>query len=209
MCSLVAGKSFLQIAGTPADLTPNRFPELSSDRLAGTATLGEGCVPVRGEAHRDRLHAGKRGEMPGTKAVRDETVQGSRVIEGLEMDSVSHDLRKFFQLLLKKNGLVLKRLNLPPIVHTMPEHAKLKAIAYGCFTRHHSHQYFGFTETQWELFLKAAPHRVGTASRTAIPPLCPDRGSGLHRRAVRASRDTSMTTSRCRRLWRPARRSLP
>src|SRR5271165_5213075 len=36
--------------------------------------------------------------------VRDETVQDERIIEGLEMDIVSHDVRKFFQLLLKKNG---------------------------------------------------------------------------------------------------------
>src|SRR5437870_3564130 len=35
--------------------------------------------------------------------VRDETVEDSRVIEGLEMDIVSHDVRKFFGLLLKKN----------------------------------------------------------------------------------------------------------
>ena len=35
---------------------------------------------------------------------KDETVEDSRVIEGLEMDIVSHDVRKFFHLLLKKNG---------------------------------------------------------------------------------------------------------
>ena len=36
--------------------------------------------------------------------VPDETVEDSRVIEGLEMDIVSHDVRKFFGLLFKKNG---------------------------------------------------------------------------------------------------------
>ena len=35
---------------------------------------------------------------------RDETVEDLRIIEGLEMDIVSHDIRKFFGLLLKKNG---------------------------------------------------------------------------------------------------------
>ena len=40
----------------------------------------------------------------------DETVEDSRVIEGLEMDIVSHDVRKFFSLLLKKNGYVLEQL---------------------------------------------------------------------------------------------------
>ena len=36
--------------------------------------------------------------------VRDETVEDWRVIERLEMDIVSHDVRKFLGLLLKKNG---------------------------------------------------------------------------------------------------------
>ena len=92
--------------------------------------------------------------------VREETVQNSRVIEGLEMDIVSHDVRKFFRLLLKKNGYVLEQLFSPLIVHTTPEHAELKAIARGCITRHHSHHYFGFAETQWKLFLKSSPRRV-------------------------------------------------
>ena len=87
--------------------------------------------------------------------VHDETVQDSRVIEELEMDIVSHDVRKFFGLLLKKNGYVLEQLFSPLIVHTTPEHEELKAIACGCVTKHHSHHYFGFAETQWKLFDKA------------------------------------------------------
>lgn len=61
--------------------------------------------------------------------VRDETVQDSRIIEGLEMDIVSHDVRKFFSLLLKKNGYVLEQLYSPLLVQTTPEHAELKALA--------------------------------------------------------------------------------
>jgi len=90
----------------------------------------------------------------------DETIEDSRVIEGLEMDIVSHDVRKFFKLLLKKNGYVLEQLHSPLIVRTTPEHAELKTIARGCVTRHHSHHYFGFAETQWKLFLKESPRRV-------------------------------------------------
>src|SRR6266849_6814864 len=60
--------------------------------------------------------------------VRNETIKDSRVIEGLEMDIVSHDVRKFFGLLLKKNGYVLEQLFSPLIVHTTPEHAELKEI---------------------------------------------------------------------------------
>jgi uncharacterized protein len=93
------------------------------------------------------------------------TISGAHVLPlpkvlGLEMDIVSHDVRKFFGLLLKKNGYVLEQLYSPLIVHTTPEHAELKEIAKGCITRHHSHHYFGFSETQWELFAKESPRRV-------------------------------------------------
>src|SRR3712207_6039199 len=61
--------------------------------------------------------------------VKDETIEDSRLIEGLEMDIVSHDVRKFFHLLLKKNGYVLEQLFSPLIVHTTPEHEELKTLA--------------------------------------------------------------------------------
>src|SRR5207237_110 len=92
--------------------------------------------------------------------VHDETVQDSSIIEALEMDIVSHDVRKFLKLLLKKNSYVLEQLFSPLIVHTTPEHTELKRIAPGCITNHHSHHYFGFAETQWKLFLKESPRRV-------------------------------------------------
>lgn len=59
---------------------------------------------------------------------KDETVEDARVIEGMEMDIVSHDVRKFFGLLLRKNGYVLEQLFSPLIVQTSPEHEELKAI---------------------------------------------------------------------------------
>src|SRR5262249_40002961 len=59
---------------------------------------------------------------------KDETVQDARVIEGLEMDIVSHDVKKFFGLLLTKNGYVLEQLFSPLIVRTTPEHEELKEI---------------------------------------------------------------------------------
>jgi len=70
------------------------------------------------------------------------------------------DVRKFFRLLLKKNGYVLEQLYSPLIVHTTPEHAEVKGIAKGCVTKHHAHHYFGFAETQWKLFDKERPRRV-------------------------------------------------
>src|SRR5262245_39268664 len=89
-----------------------------------------------------------------------ETIEVSEVRDGLPLDLVTHDARKFFLLLLKKNGYVLEQLTSPLVVHTTPEHAELKEIARGCLTRHHSHHYFGFAATQWQLFEKERPRRV-------------------------------------------------
>jgi predicted nucleotidyltransferase len=89
-----------------------------------------------------------------------ETAERSGVREGLEIDLVTHDVKKFFGLLLRKNGYVLEQLYSPLVVRTTPEHEELKAIARGCLTRHHAHHYLGFAETQWHLFQKEAPRRV-------------------------------------------------
>jgi predicted nucleotidyltransferase len=89
-----------------------------------------------------------------------ETIEVSGTFDGLEVDLVTHDARKFFLLLLRKNGYVLEQLYSPLIVRTGPEHAELKEIGNGCITRHHAHHYFGFAETQWKLFEKERPRRV-------------------------------------------------
>jgi uncharacterized protein len=89
-----------------------------------------------------------------------ETIEVSGVRGDLEIDLVTHDVKKFFGLLLKKNGYVLEQLFSPLVLHTTPEHEELKAIAKTCVTRHHSHHYFGFAETQWGLFDKERPRRV-------------------------------------------------
>src|SRR5437763_8998631 len=89
-----------------------------------------------------------------------ETVEKSGVHDGLEIDLVTHDARKFFGLLLKKNGYVLEQVLSPLVVHSTPEHAELKEIAKNCITRHHAHHYLGFAETQWKLFQKEDPPHV-------------------------------------------------
>jgi predicted nucleotidyltransferase len=98
-------------------------------------------------------------DVVGLEAGR-ETVEISEVKEGLEIDLVTHDVKKFFNLLLKKNGYVLEQLYSPLVVKTSPEHEELKEIAQWCITRHHSHHYFGFADTQWKLFEKDRPHRI-------------------------------------------------
>jgi len=89
-----------------------------------------------------------------------ETVEVSAKDDGFELDLVTHDARKFFGLLLKKNGYVLEQLYSPLVVHSTPEHEELKAVAQGCVTRHHAHHYLGFAQTQWRLFEGERPRRV-------------------------------------------------
>lgn len=89
-----------------------------------------------------------------------ETITVTSEVAGLEMDLVTHDIRKFFGLLLRKNGYVLEQLYSPLIVLTAPEHEELKSIARGCITRHHAHHYLGFGRSQWKLFNKQSPRRV-------------------------------------------------
>ncbi|WP_425413379.1 nucleotidyltransferase domain-containing protein [Micromonospora pallida] len=72
--------------------------------------------------------------------------------DGVEMDLVTHDLRKFVQLMLRRNGYVLEQLLSPLVVHTSPVHAALVELALGVLTRHHGHHYRGFAATQRRLF---------------------------------------------------------
>ena len=90
----------------------------------------------------------------------DETIEKSGIDDGLEIDLVTHDAKKFFGLMLKKNGYVMEQVLSPLIVHTTPEHDELKAIAADCLTKHHAHHYLGFAATQWKLFHKESPPKV-------------------------------------------------
>lgn len=105
------------------------------------------------------VHVLPAGEVLGLNEPR-ETIEVSRVTEGLELDLVTHDARKFFTLMLKKNGYVLEQLFSPLVVHTTPEHAELVEIGRTCVTRFHAYHYLGFAQTQWRLFEKERPRRV-------------------------------------------------
>jgi predicted nucleotidyltransferase len=89
-----------------------------------------------------------------------ETVQVEGMRCGVELDLVTHDVLKFFAMLLKRNGYVLEQLYSPLVVQSSPAYEELKEIAKGCVTRHHSHHYLGFAATQWSLFQKENPPRV-------------------------------------------------
>ena len=90
----------------------------------------------------------------------EETVERDGIHDDIEMDLVTHDAKKFFGLMLKKNGYVLEQLLSPLVVHATPEHEELIAISKDCITRHHAHHYLGFAATQWKLFRKEEPPKV-------------------------------------------------
>ena len=135
-----------------AQAYPLLFATISGSHLYGFSSP-DSDYDLRG------VHTLPLSEVIGLK-MGQETIEASRMEDGLELDLVTHDVKKFFGLLLKKNGYVLEQLYSPLIVHTTPEHEELKAIAPRCITRHHSHHYLGFAKTQWKLFQKATPHRV-------------------------------------------------
>src|SRR5580692_3738672 len=90
-------------------------------------------------------------ESLGLKPKR-ETIEVAGMRGGVELDLVTHDVLKFFSMLLRRNGYVLEQLYSPFVVQSSPAHDELKEIARGCVTRHHSHHYRGFAATQWSLF---------------------------------------------------------
>jgi uncharacterized protein len=90
----------------------------------------------------------------------EETVEKEGIYDGLEIDLVTHDAKKFFTLMLRRNGYVLEQLLSPLVVYATPEFEELKSLAAGCITKHHAHHYLGFAATQWKLFSKDTTPRV-------------------------------------------------
>lgn len=72
----------------------------------------------------------------------------------VEIDLVTHDIRKFFMLLLKNNGYVLEQAASPLVVVNTPAFEELRSLLPGCITRQHRHHYLRFGQTQWEDVVK-------------------------------------------------------
>lgn len=89
-----------------------------------------------------------------------QTIEISEKRSDLELDLVTHDVRKFIDLMLRRNGYVLEQLLSPLVLHSTEEHLELKEISKSCVTRHHSHHYLGFAQNQWKLFEKERPRRI-------------------------------------------------
>jgi hypothetical protein len=90
-----------------------------------------------------------------------ETVQSGGVRDGVELDVVSHDLRKFARLLHSRNGYVLEQLLSPLVVVTGSVHRELVALAPGLITRGHAHHYLGFAAGQQRLLTRTGELKPG------------------------------------------------
>ncbi len=78
----------------------------------------------------------------------------------IEMDVVTHDVHKFFSLLLKNNGYVLEQVCSPLVVKATPEFDELRAIAPSVITRNHRHHFLSFGRNQWETVVKGGKPTV-------------------------------------------------
>lgn len=89
-----------------------------------------------------------------------QTFEQDGFCDGIEVDIVSHDVGKYFALLVKNNGYVLEQIFSPLVVLGHEFLASLRPIAERCVTRHHYHHYRGFYATQRRLLDKETSVRV-------------------------------------------------
>ncbi len=71
-----------------------------------------------------------------------------------EIDLQTHDLKKFIQLLLKKNGTILEILCSPLTVQESGYYESLRAFVPEIVTRHHVHHYLGFAIEEKKRFMR-------------------------------------------------------
>lgn len=81
-----------------------------------------------------------------------ETHEAMLVNDGLEVDVVTYDLKKFCALILKKNGNVLEQLASPLVLRSSSTHEELRDLSLRCVTRHHVHHYRGMTNNRLKAF---------------------------------------------------------
>ena len=117
-----------EAAGHPYPLL---FATISGAHLYGFPSL-DSDYDLRG------VHVLPAAEVVGLLATR-ETIEVEGMRGEIEMDLVTHDIRKFFEMVLKRNGYVLEQLYSPLVVQTTQAHAELMEIAKGCICRYHSY----------------------------------------------------------------------
>ena len=85
----------------------------------------------------------------------DETYELMDFVDGIELDVVTYDLRKFIELVLKRNGNVLEQVVSPHIIGTSDAHDELRDLACRSVTKHHAHHYRGLAQSRWKVLEKS------------------------------------------------------
>ena len=83
-----------------------------------------------------------------------QTITRDWVQDGAEIDLVSHDVGKFFRMLLQRNGYVLEQLLSPLVVTSSDAHAEAVSLVPQIVTVHHAHHYLGFARGQLATFAR-------------------------------------------------------
>ena len=127
---------------------PLLFASLSGSHLYGFPSV-DSDYDIRG------AHIVPLDEYVSLRPLR-ETVECAKYFEdGYEDEIVTHDVLKYFRLLLKNNGYVLEQIFSPmEIEHWHPWLDELRAIAKTCITSNHHLHYAGFGYGEWTKFVK-------------------------------------------------------
>lgn len=83
-----------------------------------------------------------------------ETIAAMETADGVEVDFVIHDLRKFARMMLQHNGYVLEQLYSPLVVTGGDVFGELQKIGRGCITRQLFRHYRGFAHGRRQLLSK-------------------------------------------------------
>jgi uncharacterized protein len=86
----------------------------------------------------------------------DETIE---IVAGVD-DIVSHEVGKYFRLLLKNSGYCLEQVLSPLVVLRTPWFDELRALAPRLATKRHTRHYLGFTNRQSSLLLRRPDKEV-------------------------------------------------
>lgn len=89
--------------------------------------------------------------------ISNQTCDRADVRNGLEVDIVSHDIGKYFGLLVKNNGYILEQVFSPIVVSGQEFLDELRPLAKNCITKNHYHHYRGFFRNQLKLLDKQEP----------------------------------------------------
>ncbi len=148
VCSLgaVEPPHFARLAALAADLPTVVFAAVSGAHLYGFESP-DSDVDLRGAfVHPLRARLGLRRPR--------ETFDRTSFDDGLELDLVAHDVRKWLRLAVGGSGEVLEQISSPLIVITSPWYDELRALAAKCATKLLHHHYRGFFGSRRGLLLR-------------------------------------------------------